>query len=107
MTKIASLFAPVVNWLKPKQTELKEAPRFEEWFNEMNPRTPVLNLDEVVPVTRWTTPKQSDLNEAPRFEEWFNEMFPRTSVPNADEFAEVLYNFKFNKDKSNQSFNAN
>mgnify|MGYP000064471308 CR=1 FL=1 len=68
MTKIASLFAPVVNWLKPKQTELKEAPRFEEWFNEMN---------------------------------------PRTAVPNVDEFAEVLYNFKFNKDKSNQSFNAN
>jgi hypothetical protein len=68
MTNITSLFAPVVNWFKPKESEVKEAPRFEEWFLEMN---------------------------------------PRTSVPNADEFAEVLYNFKFNKDKSNQSFNAN
>ena len=68
MTKIASLFAPVVNWLKPKETELKEAPRFEEWFNEMNPRTP---------------------------------------VPNVDEFAEALYNFKFNKENSNQPINAN
>ena len=68
MTNITSLFAPVVNWFKPKESELKEAPRFEEWFNEM---------------------------------------FPRTSVPNADEFAEVLYNFKFNKNKSNQSINAN
>ena len=68
MTKIASLFAPVVNWLKPKQTELKEAPRFEDWYFEMNPRTP---------------------------------------VPNVDEFAEALYNFKFNTDKSNQSLKAN
>jgi hypothetical protein len=64
-------------------------------------------LDEVVPVRRWTTPKQSDLNEAPRFEEWFNEMNPRTAVPNVDEFAEVLYNFKFNKDNSNEPLNAN
>ena len=64
MTKIASLFAPVVNWLKPKQTELKEAPRFEDWYLEMNPRTP---------------------------------------VPNVDEFAQVLYDFKFNKENSNQS----
>ena len=68
MTNITSLFAPVVNWFKPKESELKEAPRFEEWFNEMNPRTP---------------------------------------VPNVDEFAEALYNFKFNKNKSNQSINAN
>ena len=107
MTKIASLFAPVVNWLKPKETELKEAPRFEEWFLEMNPRTPLVNVDEIVPVRRWTTPKQSDLNEAPRFEEWFNEMNPRTPVPNVDEFAEALYNFKFNKENSNQPINAN
>jgi hypothetical protein len=64
-------------------------------------------VDEIVPVTCWTNSKQTDSDEAPRFEEWFNEMFPRTSVPNADEFAEVLYNFKFNKNKSNQSINAN
>ena len=107
MTNITSLFAPVVNWFKPKESEVKEAPRFEEWFLEMNPRKPLVNVDEIVPVTRWTNSKQTDSDEAPRFEEWFNEMFPRTSVPNADEFAEVLYNFKFSKDKSNQSFNAN
>lgn len=107
MTKITSWFSPVVNWLKPKQTELKEAPRFEEWFNEMNPRTPILNLDEATPVKRWTAPKQPDLNEAPRFEDWFNEMNPRTAVPNVDEFAEVLYNFKFNRNKSNHTINAN
>jgi hypothetical protein len=107
MMKITSLFAPVVDWLKPKQTELKEAPRFEEWFNEMNPRTPLVNVDEIVPVVRWTNLKQADSNEAPRFEEWFNEMNPRTPVPNVDEFAEALYNFKFNTDKSNQSLKAN
>lgn len=107
MTKIASLFAPVVNWLKPKETELKEAPRFEEWFLEMNPRTPLVDVDEIVSVTRWTNLKQADSNEAPRFEEWFNEMNPRTPVPNVDEFAEVLYNFKFNKENSNQPINAN
>ena len=66
MNKIVSLFAPVVGWLKPKEVELKEAPRFEDWYLEMNPRTP---------------------------------------VPNVDEFAEVMYNFKFNKKDSNQSIN--
>ena len=38
MTKITSWFSPVVNWLKPKQTELKEAPRFEDWFHQMFPK---------------------------------------------------------------------
>jgi hypothetical protein len=73
----------------------------------MNPRTSVLNLDEATPVKRWTAPKQSDSSEAPRFEEWFNQMNPRTAVPNVDAFAEVLYDFKFNRNKSNQTINAN
>ena len=73
----------------------------------MNPRTPLVNVDEIVPVVRWTNLKQADSNEAPRFEEWFNEMNPRTPVPNVDEFAEALYNFKFNKENSNQPINAN
>jgi hypothetical protein len=99
---------PLIKCLfKQSNQEIQEAPRFEEWFLEMNPRTPLVNVDEIVPVRRWTTPKQSDLNEAPRFEEWFNEMNPRTAVPNVDEFAEVLYNFKFNKDNSNEPLNAN
>ena len=46
MTKIVSLFAPVVNWFKPKETEIKEAPRFEDWYFQMNPRTAVPNSDE-------------------------------------------------------------
>ncbi len=52
MTNITSLFAPVVNWFKPKESEVKEAPRFEEWFLEMNPRKPLVNVDEIVPVTK-------------------------------------------------------
>ena len=46
MKKITSLFAPVVNWFKPKEVELKEAPRFEDWYHRLNPVNEVPNADE-------------------------------------------------------------
>jgi hypothetical protein len=46
MKKITSLFAPVVNWFKPNEVELKEAPRFEDWYHKVNPVQKVPNADE-------------------------------------------------------------
>jgi len=63
MKKIATLLTPVVNWFKPKETEMKEAPRFEEWYHKLNPRDEVPNAEEFFQVMHdFKFNKKSQLN---------------------------------------------